>query len=358
MKILFANGRRGYPLFNGGDGVLMHNYLSEFQKKGNQVLAIGKINNINFSDTPVSISRKLKKLGVKSLTHSSYSVTYILNYKTKLFKENKFIEKLKQQINLFKPDILITQQNDSHLVISIAHSMGIKTVLLIHDNTSHNFLTLNLSNLTTHVIFNSKNTLNHYKHYLNCDYSLIYPGILIQKTSFKVKAKKYITFINPTEDKGLDVFIKIAESCPDLSFLVVKGWRTINPFLKKFKNIKIIPRQYNMEGVYSITKLLLVPSLWEEPFAMVAPEAMQFGIPVIASKNGGLTESVDGRGILINNFMEKEEWIVNIRSLLANENLYNEYKNKSLQCSNKFAFDKSFKKFESLLNRIHRSRRV
>ncbi len=44
-----------------------------------------------------------------------------------------------------------------------------------------------------------------------------------------------------------------------------------------------------------------VPSVWEEPFGLVAVEAMMRGIPVIATKTGGLTEIVehDETGILI-----------------------------------------------------------
>jgi len=38
--------------------------------------------------------------------------------------------------------------------------------------------------------------------------------------------------------------------------------------------------------------ILLVPSLWYEPFGMVVQEAMAFGIPVIASNRGGLKDIV------------------------------------------------------------------
>jgi glycosyltransferase involved in cell wall biosynthesis len=38
--------------------------------------------------------------------------------------------------------------------------------------------------------------------------------------------------------------------------------------------------------------VLAVPSLWHEPFGRVAIEAMAWGIPVIASRRGGLPEIV------------------------------------------------------------------
>ena len=46
--------------------------------------------------------------------------------------------------------------------------------------------------------------------------------------------------------------------------------------------------------VYSKTKLLLMPSLWDESFGLVAAEAMPNGIPVLASNRRALTETVGG----------------------------------------------------------------
>ena len=46
--------------------------------------------------------------------------------------------------------------------------------------------------------------------------------------------------------------------------------------------------------VYSMTRLLLMPSLWNESFGLVAAEAMLNGIPVLASNRRALTETVGG----------------------------------------------------------------
>ena len=43
MRILFANGRQTYPLFQGGDGISMHNLLSRLYQDQHQVLHIGKL---------------------------------------------------------------------------------------------------------------------------------------------------------------------------------------------------------------------------------------------------------------------------------------------------------------------------
>ncbi|WP_189461200.1 glycosyltransferase [Jeongeupia chitinilytica] len=56
-----------------------------------------------------------------------------------------------------------------------------------------------------------------------------------------------------------------------------------------------------MQAAYRAADLVVVPSLFEEPFCMVAIEAMAAGVPVLASRRGGMPEYlVDGEtGFLI-----------------------------------------------------------
>ena len=47
--------------------------------------------------------------------------------------------------------------------------------------------------------------------------------------------------------------------------------------------------------------IIVIPSLWQEPFGLVVAEAMSNGMAVIASKVGGIPEIVKDKGILIEN---------------------------------------------------------
>lgn len=59
--------------------------------------------------------------------------------------------------------------------------------------------------------------------------------------------------------------------------------------------------------IYSVTQFQVIPSIWEEPFGLVAIEALYRGIPVICTNSGGLTEIVDDEcGIIV----EKNDDIV------------------------------------------------
>ena len=54
-----------------------------------------------------------------------------------------------------------------------------------------------------------------------------------------------------------------------------------------------------MGRVFDRTRVLLMPSIWEEPFGRLPVEAGACGIPTLASARGGLPESVGDGGILI-----------------------------------------------------------
>ena len=53
----------------------------------------------------------------------------------------------------------------------------------------------------------------------------------------------YVTFLSPCPEKGLSIFLRIAESLPDVQFLAVKTVAWTKPWheqiLKRLKNVKV-----------------------------------------------------------------------------------------------------------------------
>ena len=48
-----------------------------------------------------------------------------------------------------------------------------------------------------------------------------------------------------------------------------------------------------MRELYCGARFTVVPSLWPEPFGLVATEAMSYGLPVIAARSGALPEIIE-----------------------------------------------------------------
>ena len=107
--------------------------------------------------------------------------------------------------------------------------------------------------------------------------------------------KKVILMTGRVEDplKGLPVLMaagaKLAEHRDDFEI-----WAThTNPSLNLpwFKSIGWHAHE-KVKDFYAQSDIAVVPSVWEEPFGMVAVEAMACGRPVIASRVGGLQHIV------------------------------------------------------------------
>ena len=67
-----------------------------------------------------------------------------------------------------------------------------------------------------------------------------------------------------------------------------------------FKNQEFVKEKMKSASI------VVIPSIWEEPFGLVAAEAMINGACIIASKVGGIPEIIKDNGILIDNINLKK----------------------------------------------------
>ncbi len=119
---------------------------------------------------------------------------------------------------------------------------------------------------------------------------------------------RFLTFVNPQSTKGLYFFARLAEMLaarrPQIPLLVIEGrngpnWKQATGInLAALPNLTMRPKTTAPRTFYAETKLLLMPSLWNESFGLVAAEAMTNGIPVLASNRGALPETIGDAGFL------------------------------------------------------------
>ena len=128
---------------------------------------------------------------------------------------------------------------------------------------------------------------------------VIPPGVDVNRfssTTQKVRNEKPILFApGRMEDpaKGMQVLLDAAAKLADsgrsfeLHVTLPEGYNGPS-WLKPIGKID----HADMPQVYQATDLCVVPSIWEEPFGIVALEAMASELPVCASRTGGLQDIV------------------------------------------------------------------
>ena len=107
-------------------------------------------------------------------------------------------------------------------------------------------------------------------------------------------ANTYVTMINPSNIKGLPIFLELARRFREVKFAVVPTWATNaadRSACASLPNVTVLEPSENIDKIFQQTRILLVPSLWGEAFGLVVVEAMLRGIPVLASNLGGLIEA-------------------------------------------------------------------
>lgn len=142
-------------------------------------------------------------------------------------------------------------------------------------------------------------------------------------------AASHVLFVNPVPIKGVEIAFDLAATHPDIPFRFVESW-ALDPRWRDYcrdraltlGNIDWLPAQHDMAALYRSTRLLLMPSIWEETFGRTVVEAQLNGIPVLASRRGGLPESVGAGGWLLDPDGDAAIWRQALRRLWADSDLY------------------------------------
>ena len=127
-----------------------------------------------------------------------------------------------------------------------------------------------------------------------------------------------ITFVGLDAWKGAEIAIRIAKALPDRQFLFLDGPRAsdaLKAAARGLANVTCIGWTDDMRNVFERTRILLMPSVWEEPFGRLPVEAGAYGIPTLASARGGLPESVGDGGALIDPIDDIAQWVRQITAL-------------------------------------------
>lgn len=287
---------------------------------------------------------------------------------------------LETEIKKICPDLILTQLNFAPPTIDVATKYGIPSVFFVR--SCDQFCPIGFINGTdcdkqcqNCIALQNKMRFLHVKKWLNWNYKsiensnlvvanshfianltsklcnvnpiILYPSVNLTKYNCQIDQKEYITFVNPTKGKGLNIFLKIAELMPDKRFIAVgRSVRAIDKrTIKGLNNVNFLEWTDSIEEIYSKTRILLSPAIWPEAFGRTIIEAGINGIPSIGSNCGGIPEAIGNGGIVIYDLYNVDKWIDAIYSL-DDELLYNELSKNAKINAEKFNFESSCIEFK------------
>ena len=176
---------------------------------------------------------------------------------------------------------------------------------------------------------------------------VLYNGVERKLIRFPVKNKEVLFVGRLVPEKGVHFYVEalklIANKHPEWRFGLIGSFRLgdnenknsyVDEVTEKFKSIGSQAKFYGFQDNRFVQEkmksasIIVIPSLWQEPFGLVAAEAMSNGICIIASKVGGIPEIVESNGILINN-INHEKLAEKIDHLIQNDNLRKIYQGKA-----------------------------
>lgn len=121
------------------------------------------------------------------------------------------------------------------------------------------------------------------------------------------------------------------------------------------KEIKLITRlkSVRLQRIYEDCEILVVPSLWQEPFGLVGVEAMSVGRPVIASRVGGISEWLtDGKEGLLIKPKESDEISDAVIKLFSSMRLLSSMGRNARKKSELFSIERHVDKIEKLYKKV------
>lgn len=141
---------------------------------------------------------------------------------------------------------------------------------------------------------------------------VIHNGIDAREWPVRELRKNNILFIGRIDEaKGAKVLVKIFDAInqevPDAELVIVGDGN----FKSENKNIRILSWQYDRSTVikiFSESKIVIVPSIYLDPFPTINLEAMAAGRPVVGTCFGGTPEIVinNETGYIVNPYNEKK----------------------------------------------------
>lgn len=274
-------------------------------------------------------------------------------------------------------------------LIPLVRIKGIKYILVLHDVTHkvdksfHSFIYRKYLQFFTYFSVKSSDLIitdSHYSKqdilkYYNVEENKVkviyqaadkefYPMNLNVEEKTEIKfffgsPKHIVLFLGMIENrKNIMGILKIADEIyiinQSIKFLIIGkigyGGNSLLKEILKRKNVIYLNNVDDqlLKKIYNISDVFLFPSYYEG-FGFPPLEAMQSGLPVLASNNTSLREIIDSGGIL-HNPENYHSFAEDILKLIYNKDFYMEVRNRGIERAKKFNIDITVKEIVNMFN--------
>ena len=352
MKVLFAGGTGYTPQFSGGVQSSTHHLVEQLRENGHEASVLAAL----FGDGMFGFRARAKmKLLRQRAVIDNFPGYPVVRAWFPWEAAGFAVEKL-------RPDVAVVQCHNSVPIGKALQAKGVPVVVYLRNVEFHE-LAGDLRELHSALyIANSEFTARTYKAKFDIDSTVIPPTINPAFYSTPTTGE-FVTLINPYEEKGFDLAVRIAAACPEIPFLFVESWKLdddhrarIEATISPLQNVKLEGRTSDMKTVYGRTKILLAPSKWEEAWGRVASEAHCSGIPVVGSRRGGLPEAIGSGGVVLDYDAPLADWVAAVRRLWSDEAEYKRLSAAARQFSERPQMhpDRQFATFMGMLDSARR----
>ena len=336
MRILIASGHPYLPQIAGGSQSNTHEMALELKKHGHDVAVLAGLS----GDGWLALrSRLIMKLGRLKLVRDD-----MIGYP--VFRAWQARDVAAEVVRQWHPDVVIAQPGSVVAIALAFKALGVPTVAYFH-NVEFEDHGGDISDITgMPLLANSRYTAGAYQKEYGVNATVVPP--LFQSERYTVERRgDRVLFINPHPLKGVDVALDVAARCPDLQFDFVESWTLssaqrdhVRDRARKLGNVTLHGRTSDMRGHYGRARVVLVPSRWAETWGRVASEAHYSGIPVIATRIGGLEEAVGPGGILMAPDADGATWAVALQDLWNDSSRYSALSERAITFSQRPEIDR------------------
>lgn len=274
---------------------------------------------------------------VSRLTHRAFPSSDF--HGTRVYRGYGPQRALAEVIADFRPDNCVVPSGSDWAFALAAQCArtGVPTAFYFHELVSVRKLTDFTPLDGIPLIANSAYTAREVRKLLGRDAAVVPP--LVDAAAYRTEStRRHVTMVNPRKMKGGQTALELARACPDIPFVFLEAWHTHDPFVadlrkaaRRLANVTWRPATPNMRSVYAATRIMLVPSQWEETWGRVVTEAQASGIPALASDHAALPESVGPGGLLIAHDAPLAEWVHALRTLWDDHALYETLSGRALE---------------------------